>query len=575
MKDIKTKETKKNIKALDKSQVLADRMKNAATQTKEKAEQGVSANENSPNEYAADRSELTAESIKDKAIYEFNKQGQKGLDETKQNISRARNYIGNRRNNGGSYSKTSNGSDVKSTENPVLKQIKTLDRGEKTIKQSSRSTGKTAVKAAEKSTIKTTQKSVKTAEKTSKAAVKTARQSAKAAQKTAQATAKASQRAAQAARTAVKVSATTLKAATKATVAAVKAIIAGTKALIAAIAAGGWIAVVIIVVICLIALIFGSCFGIFFSGEDSGTGQTIQTAVQEINTEYQTKLNEIKAAYTYDVLEIAGSRAAWKEVLAVYAVKVTTDPDNPQEAATVNDGKKGKLKIIFWDMNEISFRTQSITETIIDTADDGYGNIIETEKTVTRTYLYITVSHKTSEEMADEYGFNSDQRKQLSELLSDENNNMWSTLLYGISGSEEQLVTVALSQVGDTGGQPYWRWYGFSSRVPWCACFVSWCANECEYINSGVIPKFAACASQGVPWFKERGEWQDNGYIPSSGDIIFFDWEGDGEADHVGIVEKVENGRIYTIEGNSGDSCKENSYPLRYSGIFGFGVPAY
>lgn len=575
MKNIKMRETKKKIKALDKARVLAERMKNVAIQTKEKTEQGISANESSPNEYAADRTEQTAGCIKDKTIYEFNKQGKKGLEETKQNISKARNYIRNRRNNGGSYSKTSNGSGLKSTENPVSKQIKTLDRGEKTIKQSSCSTGKTAVKAAEKSTIKTTQKSVKTAEKTSKAAVKTARQSAKAAQKTAQATVKASQRATQAARTVAKATATTLKAATKATVVAVKAIIAGTKALIAAIAAGGWIAVVIIVVICLIALIFGSCFGIFFSGEDSGIGQTMQTAVQEINAEYQAKLNETKASYTYDLLEMSGNRTAWKQVLAVYAVKVSTDSDNPQEVATVNDGKKEQLKSIFWDMNEISSRTQTKTETVIDTTDDGQGNIIETKTTVTRTYLYITISHKAAEKMAEKYSFNVDQRKQLSELLSDENNSMWSTLLYGISGSEEQLVTVALSQVGDTGGQPYWCWYGFSSRVPWCACFVSWCANECGYINSGVIPKFAACASQGVPWFKERGEWQDNGYIPSCGDIIFFDWEGDGEADHVGIVEKVENGRIYTIEGNSDDRCKENSYPLRYSGIFGFGVPAY
>ncbi|MFA6662479.1 MAG: CHAP domain-containing protein, partial [Bacilli bacterium] len=544
-------------------------------QTKEKTEQGISANEKSPNEYATNHTEQTVGRIKDKAIYEFNKQGQKGLKETKQNISKARDFIRKKRNNGGPYSETNNGCCAKSTENSVSKQIKTLDRGEKTIKQSSRSAGKTKVKTVEKQTIKTTQKSVKTAEKTSKATVKTAQQSAKAAQKTAQATVKASQRAAQAARAAAKAAATTLKVAAKTTVAAVKAIIAGTKALVSVIAAGGWIAVVIILIICLIALIFGSCFGIFFSGEDSGTGQTMQTAVQEINAEYQTKLNETQAVYTYDVLEMSGSRAAWKEVLAVYAVKTTTDSDNPKEVATVDDGKKERLKSIFWDMNEISSRIQSKIETVIDTTDDGQGNIIETNKTVTRTYLYITVSHKTAEEMADNYDFNAEQRKQLSELLSDKNNSMWNDVLYGISGSDGQLVTTALSQVGNTGGQPYWSWYGFSSRVEWCACFVSWCANECGYIDAGIIPKFAACASQGVPWYKERGEWQDNSYIPSSGDIIFFDWEGDGEADHVGIVEKVENGRIYTIEGNSDDRCKENSYPLRYSGIFGFGVPAY
>ena len=101
--------------------------------------------------------------------------------------------------------------------------------------------------------------------------------------------------------------------------------------------------------------------------------------------------------------------------------------------------------------------------------------------------------------------------------------------LYGITGGDGEIVTVALSQVGNTGGAPYWSWYGFDSRVEWCACFVSWCANECGYIDAGVIPKFAACASQGVPWFKERGLWQDNSYEPRPGDIIFFDWDDGGQ----------------------------------------------
>lgn len=97
-------------------------------------------------------------------------------------------------------------------------------------------------------------------------------------------------------------------------------------------------------------------------------------------------------------------------------------------------------------------------------------------------------------------------------------------------------------------------------------------------IEAGVIPKFAACASQGVPWFQERGLWQDNSYEPRPGDIIFFDWDDggqDGSSDHVGIVEKVENGRIYTIKGNSGDSCRQNSYPVGYYEIYGYGTPAY
>ena len=144
--------------------------------------------------------------------------------------------------------------------------------------------------------------------------------------------------------------------------------------------------------------------------------------------------------------------------------------------------------------------------------------------------------------MANQFSFNEDQREQMAELLADENSSLWSQVLYGITGGDGEIVTVALSQVGNTGGAPYWSWYGFDSRVEWCACFVSWCANECGYIDAGVIPKFAACASQGVPWFKERGLWQDNSYEPRPGDIIFFDWDDggqDGSSDHVGIVEKA------------------------------------
>ena len=365
-----------------------------------------------------------------------------------------------------------------------------------------------------------------------------------------------------------------MKAAVKATIAAVKAIIAGTKALIAAIAAGGWVAVVVILVICLIGMLVGSVFGIFFAGEDSGNGMTMQTVVREINTEYDTRLDEIKSDTAYDVLEMSGSRAVWKEVLAVYSVKTTTDPDNPQEVATMDDNKKQLLTDIFWEMNEISSRTESKTETVVTETDDGHGNIVQTETTQTRTYLYITVSHKTVEEMADQYGFDDEQRQMLSELLADENNSLWSQVLYGISVGDGEIVTVALSQVGNTGGQPYWSWYGFNSRVEWCACFVSWCANECGYIENGIIPKFAGCI-QGSEWFKERGQWQDGSFTPEAGHIIFFDWEGNGLTDHVGIVERVENGTVYTVEGNSGDACRQNSYSIGSSVIYGYGIPAY
>ena len=162
----------------------------------------------------------------------------------------------------------------------------------------------------------------------------------------------------------------------------------------------------------------------------------------------------------------------------------------------------------------------------------------------------------------------------LAELLKDENNSLWSAVLYGISYSSDQIVTVALSQVGNVGGQPYWSWYGFNGRVEWCACFVSWCANECGYIDTGVIPKFAGCVN-GIQWFNDRGQWLDGSAEPVPGMIIFFDWDSDGESDHVGIVEKVENGVVYTVEGNSADSCRINQYSIGNYQILGYGVPQY
>ena len=571
MPDIKTRDVVKGtVKVIDKSAVAAERMKDAYVRTKDKAEHGIFAAESSPEEYAADRTLTGTETAAHEAVHGLDKAGRKGVKTTKENISKAKDYFQRRKADLPKKQTKDAMRRVRRSADTTQKAIKTVDRSGKTIKQTAKSTGKAAVK--------TTQKSIKTAEQTARTAIKTTQAAAKTAQKTAQATAKAAKTAAQTARAAAKATAAGIKAAVKATAAAVKAIVAGTKALIAAIAAGGWIAVVVIIVICLIGLIVGSCFGIFFSGEDSGTGQTMRQAVQEINADYQSQIDTTRATIIYDELEMSGSRAVWPEVLAVYAVKTTTDPDDPQEVATVDNAKKAILKDIFWRMNELSSRTESKTEEVITETDDGHGNIVETTTTVTRTYLYITVSHKTADEMADLYGFNEEQRQQLSELLAEENNSLWSAVLYGISVGDGEIVTVALSQVGNVGGQPYWSWYGFDGRVEWCACFVSWCANECGYIDSGVIPKFAGCAN-GVQWFKDRGQWQDGSFKPSAGQIIFFDWDNkgssgpqDGQSDHVGIVEKCENGIVYTIEGNSGDSCRQNQYPVGYYEILGYGV---
>ena len=545
MADLKTrKAVKGTVKTIDRAAVAAERLKSAAVRTKNAAERSATPAETSSQEYGAQKLERTAQSTVSELDFQFRKRGRRGFSDARRNADKARAQMQKCRDVlGENKSKKA----VQAPHAP--KPAKTVRTGARPIQRTGRIVIKPPV-GSEAAQV------AKAAAKTAPKAVQTVKAAAKAAVQTVQRTA-------------------------RATVSAAKAAIAGAKAVIAALAAGGWAAVAIILVLCVVGLIASSCFGVFFSGEDSGTGQTMRQVVQEINADYQSQIDVTKAGSTYDELEMSGSRAVWPEVLAVYAVKTTTDPDDPQEVATVDDSKKVILKDIFWQMNEISSHTESKTEEVITETDDGHGNIVETTTTVTRTYLYITVSHKTADEMADLYGFNEEQRQQLSELLAEENNSLWSAVLYGISVGDGEIVTVALSQVGNVGGQPYWSWYGFDGRVEWCACFVSWCANECGYIDSGVIPKFAGCAN-GVQWFKDRGQWQDGSFEPSAGQIIFFDWDNkgssgpqDGQSDHVGIVEKCENGIVYTIEGNSGDSCRQNQYPVGYYEILGYGIPAF
>ena len=139
----------------------------------------------------------------------------------------------------------------------------------------------------------------------------------------------------------------------------------------------------------------------------------------------------------------------------------------------------------------------------------------------------------------------------------------------GTRPGNQAVVDIAKSQVGNVGGQPYWSWYGFTSRVEWCACFVSWCYGQMGLTE----PRFAACQSQGIPWFQSHGQWGGRDYANiAPGDAIFFDWDLDGRADHVGIVVGTDGSKVYTVEGNSGDACKIKSYSLTYECIKGYGL---
>ncbi|MGB4024771.1 MAG: lysozyme family protein [Acutalibacteraceae bacterium] len=579
MADIKTRETVKGtIKTLDKAAIAGQKMKQAYIATKDKAEHSVNTNENTAEEYAADKTEAGIDEIAHKGAYAFDKAGRKGVQETKKNIQSAKDGI--QRFKQQRAEKAMNAQKTQgrpttvgssSAQTQTSSAIKTLEKPEKIVKQSATSAGKKNIKLAGKEAAKTTQRSVKTAEHTAKASIKTSRQTAKAAQKTVQATVKASQKAAQAAKKAAKATADTVKATAKATVATVKAIIAGTKALVAAIAAGGWIAVLIIMIV----VLFGAAVAMFGGGSDSNSYTPVSAEVEAYEPIIQKYAKEYGIPEYVELIKaVMMQESGGRGLDPMQAAEGSFNTKYPHEPNGIKDPEYS----IQCGVQELKAAlTSAEVESPIDMehiklALQGYnfGNgYISWAKSKYGGYSYANAV-EFSTQQAQRLGWDSYGDTQYPA-------HVLRYYPYGrafTAGDNQAIVEVALTQVGNQGGQPYWSWYGFNSRVEWCACFVSWCADQCGYIESGLVPKFAGCVD-GANWFKSNGKWQNRTYEPKAGDIIFFDWEGDGTTDHVGIVEKCENGTVYTVEGNSGDACKQRQYAVGSSNIYGYGIPTY
>ena len=605
MADIKTRDAVKGtIKTLDKAAIAGRRMKSACAKTKDKAEQGYYAEENSPTEYAADKVSHASGRIKDEGIHQFNKQGQKNAQITRENIGKAKDKIADfkakrakkaaeqktMRNKAGQNAMRTMGQDglqeiqgtasrpavsaaSAKTETPQTAAnslIKTRQQGKWTIKTTARNAEKT-VKTTAKGTVKATEKGVKTAKATSKTAIKTTEQTAKAAQKTAKASAKAAQKAAQTAKATAKATAEATKATVKATIAAVKAIIAGTKALISALIAGGWIAVVII----LIVVLLGCAVSLFGGGSDSTSYTPVSAEVEAYTPLIQKYAKQYGIPEYVELIKaVMMQESGGKGSDPMQAAEGSFNKKYPHEPNGIKDPEYS----IECGVQELKAALVSAeVENPIDMeriklALQGYnfGNgYISWAKTNYGGYSY-----------ANAVEFSAMQAQRLGwEKYGDTQYpaHVLRYYPYGrafTSGGNQAIVEVALTQLGNEGGQPYWSWYGFGGRVEWCACFASWCADQCGYLESGIVPKFSLC-SDGVNWFKGKGQWQDKNYEPQAGDLIFFDWGSDGSIDHVGIVEKCENGTVYTVEGNSGDACKQQSYPVGSSSIYGYGCPAY
>lgn len=591
MADIKTRDAVKGtIKTIDKAAIASERMKSAYVGIKEKAEQGYYADENSATEYAADRISYAADRVKDEGIHQFNKQGQKAVKTTQENIGKAKDKISDFKQSRGvkaaeqkvaqnmseqyglqiRHGATSRSSapDVSQTAKSQL--IKTRQQGQKMIKTTARNAEK-AVKTTAKGTVKTTEKEIKTAQATSKAAIKTTETSVKTAQAAAKASAKTAQKAAQAAKATAKATTEATKATVRATIAAVKAIIAGTKALISALIAGGWIAVVII----LIVVLLGCAVSLFGGGSGSNAYTPVSAEVEAYEPLIQKYAKQYGVPEYVELIKaVMMQESGGRGLDPMQAAEGSFNTRYPHEPNGIKDPEYSiecgvqELKAAL-----ISAEVENpIDMEHIKLALQGYnfGNgYISWAKTNYGGYSYANAV-EFSTMQASRLGWDSYGDTQY-------HAHVLRYYPYGrafTSGGNQAIVEVALTQLGNEGGQPYWSWYGFEGRVEWCACFVSWCADQCGYIESGIIPKFAGCVD-GANWFKGNGQWQDRNYEPQAGNIIFFDWEGDGETDHVGIVEKCENGVVYTVEGNSGDACRQNQYTVGSSSIYGYGVPAY
>ena len=330
---------------------------------------------------------------------------------------------------------------------------------------------------------------------------------------------------------------------------AIKTAIGVVKLAIGALIGAGYVVVLLIIVVAVIACICCSAFGIFFSNEVNNGDITMSSVISEINEEVNQRIIDIQAQNEHEDYELISNMSKWEELLALYSAKISGG-EMKNEVITLTEERANILKSMFWQMN-------SITSSVDD-----------------KKMLTIKISSKSLEEMMNLNNFTQEQRMQVNELLDDNFSSVWNDVIYGKSIGNKDIVKIAESQIGNIGGQKFWQWYGFNSRVEWCAIFVSWVANEAGYLNTA-IPKFAQCHNQGIVWFQTMSLWHGRGFTPKSGDIIFFDWEQDGHSDHVGIVEKVSNGKVYTIEGNSNNRVQKQNYKLNSKVIYGYGTPQY
>ena len=556
-RDIKVRQVSRDVKVLDRGLTAAEHMKQGFVRTKDQIGQTPSQNQGSSESvaYAQDHITRTAESLADHGGKQVIRQGGKigrrvkgGVQAVKENARLKRSVQ----------------SQAENINSIIRQSVKTRNRGTQTVKTLQRTAS--SIKTGGAQSIKAGGKAVKTATNSSRATVKTTAHTAKAVQMAARTSVITAQRAVYAARINAKTAIVTAKAAAKATAAAAKAVIAATKALISAIAAGGWIVLVILIVV----ILFGAALSLLGS-----------------NSETYTPVSEEVEAYDPLIRQYANEHGIGDYVELIKAVMMQesggrgNDPMQASECPynTEYANTPGGITDPEYSINVgIQYLASCLAEAEVESPIDmehiklaiqgyNYGNgYISWAKENYGGYS-VTNASDFSDMMAAQLDWSSYGDKQyVAHVLR--------YYPYGrllSTGGSGDLVEVALSQEGNSGGEIYWRWYGFEEYQPWCACFVSWCADQCGYIDVGIIPKFAKC-SVGAKWFRDRGQFESGNYTPKTGDLIFFDW-GDGEEiDHVGIVINVDSGVVYTIEGNSDNKVQRRSYEIGDRRILGYGM---
>ena len=611
MPDIKTKDVVLGtIKTVDRSALAGQRMKDAYVHARNKAEQSVSSSESNSEEYAADRISDTTADIAREAVHQMDTLGQQIARHTvskpqtppTQSESFAQNAQQPHQTTDGDGSVIS--PDMAASKQTYirrkrLKSVQAAEQSKKTTLQfqkqqpaPTKSTVKDAssvasqsIKTAENSgivikksadaagkTIKTAAHTINSAEQTGSAVIKTTEVAFRMGQKTAIESARATQRI----RAAAKAAASTAKALAAATAKAVRAVIAAAQELTTALAAGGGTVVVLVVIMVVM------CFAGMMLASDEDDTEILPISAEVL-------------AYEPIIQQYAREHGIGDYMLLIQAVMMQESGgrgDDPMQCSECNFNTlyprvPGGITDPEYSIN---VGIQNLAD-CLSIAQCESPMDMDAIKLALQGYNYgqgyitwaMNKYGEYSKANAVEFSINAAERYGWSSY--GDMNYVPHVLRYYPLGqifydpdTSTLIVEVARSQIGNVGGEPYWSWYGFTERVEWCACFVSWCADKCGYISSGIIPMFSGCIN-GVDWFKGRGQWIGNSFEPSPGMIIFFDWDDeeggglDGGADHVGIVERVENGRVYTIEGNTADSCRERSYSLGHYEILGYGNP--